>query len=708
MCEHYCDTLDETAEYQFKILHQSLSQISSIHSILSLSYISSPITSEINSAKIDFHHTADSVDLIESAVLYIPKLDLVIDTNSYNTYSSGDYSMSSLLSFHNTSDATLLFFDNVESFSNVFFVDDSIVISRGFPLNNPDSLATIFYIIDLNAFYERLGINKLDSSQIYVFDSENHFLFSDLSDIEEDLALDMLLAAQTGEEAYGDSLLFYNQSELLGWKFLYVVDGSAATASLVSSIAEFIPGAVGILFFALLLSVLLSCWLYQPFRSLISVMQTGEDHGSASAKNQVNEFDYFYQAYDSLLQQKEHTAALMTTVSSDITQRLFLNLFSGVQLSLPEISRYLSQIQCPFDPNDYFKVMAIQLDKSMDDSNSRATFRDQIKKIAARYSSDSADVELIIPEPNIITLVFIFPRNISFVMSKKVVATFQDEIRKLLETSSVQAKIGVGRFCSPILDVGYSYKEALQNAGKNDEKAENETPQNNASAAVNVANDFGYSAQHRAQQIIHEVNNGNLTNAITLSDRVIDSISHNFDHSPEDRISAYKTFSNALNEQIMASISYTDMQNFPSIDPLLVGASDSYDTTFSDERLKEMLSGLITAYSKARRRQQNQYLTAAKNYIQEHFDNPDLTLNLCAEETGTAPSYLSRLFKTILDVSFNNYVNNLRVEHSKVLLTKTDLSVSQIAQQSGFNSSQSYIRVFKAFTGQTPGNYRKQ
>jgi YesN/AraC family two-component response regulator len=57
-------------------------------------------------------------------------------------------------------------------------------------------------------------------------------------------------------------------------------------------------------------------------------------------------------------------------------------------------------------------------------------------------------------------------------------------------------------------------------------------------------------------------------------------------------------------------------------------------------------------------------------------------------------------------MSFKPYVNQLRVEKAKRLMSEQESSINEIASKVGFKNTNSFIRVFKQFEGTTPGTYR--
>ncbi|MDK2866830.1 MAG: two-component system, response regulator YesN [Clostridiales bacterium] len=100
------------------------------------------------------------------------------------------------------------------------------------------------------------------------------------------------------------------------------------------------------------------------------------------------------------------------------------------------------------------------------------------------------------------------------------------------------------------------------------------------------------------------------------------------------------------------------------------------------------------------------HIAHAKSYIEEHFADSNLSLSEVSEACAINSSYLSRLFVEYLSQGFLEYLNKHRIAYSETLLIGSELTVSEIASKSGFNSSQSYIRVFKKYNHETPGLFR--
>lgn len=92
-------------------------------------------------------------------------------------------------------------------------------------------------------------------------------------------------------------------------------------------------------------------------------------------------------------------------------------------------------------------------------------------------------------------------------------------------------------------------------------------------------------------------------------------------------------------------------------------------------------------------------------FINSNYCN-DLSLTDIAQQFHLSEAYLSRLIKERLSMSFKPYVNQLRVEKAKRLMSEQESSINEIASKVGFKNTNSFIRVFKQFEGSTPGTYR--
>ena len=95
------------------------------------------------------------------------------------------------------------------------------------------------------------------------------------------------------------------------------------------------------------------------------------------------------------------------------------------------------------------------------------------------------------------------------------------------------------------------------------------------------------------------------------------------------------------------------------------------------------------------------------DYVKQHYMDSELSLNLLAAQFELSVPYLSKLFKETTETNFMDCLIQIRMEKSKDLLLNSKYKINTIAERVGYNNVQSFIRIFKKYTGQTPGEFRE-
>lgn len=106
------------------------------------------------------------------------------------------------------------------------------------------------------------------------------------------------------------------------------------------------------------------------------------------------------------------------------------------------------------------------------------------------------------------------------------------------------------------------------------------------------------------------------------------------------------------------------------------------------------------------RSRKNDVCYSAKSYIEKNFADSELSAATIGEILNLSGPYLSRMFKEKYGISILHYITNTRINHAKKLLLESEKSIQEIAEESGFLSSNVFIKSFKKQEGVTPGTYR--
>lgn len=105
--------------------------------------------------------------------------------------------------------------------------------------------------------------------------------------------------------------------------------------------------------------------------------------------------------------------------------------------------------------------------------------------------------------------------------------------------------------------------------------------------------------------------------------------------------------------------------------------------------------------------QDNDRINVVFNYVKDHFQEA-ITLEEVADLVSmTIPSFC-RYFKKITNKTFTTFVNEYRIVHACKLLTEKPMSIIDVCFESGFNNFSHFNKSFKAYTGRSASQYRKE
>jgi len=103
----------------------------------------------------------------------------------------------------------------------------------------------------------------------------------------------------------------------------------------------------------------------------------------------------------------------------------------------------------------------------------------------------------------------------------------------------------------------------------------------------------------------------------------------------------------------------------------------------------------------------NHNLQQAIKYIHNNFST-DISLDRVAGTAGISKYHFSRLFKEMTGLTYQSYLNRVRIEQAKKLLNDEELSITDTGYAVGYSDLTHFERIFKKLTGTTPSQYRRR
>ncbi|WP_370898051.1 helix-turn-helix domain-containing protein [Chryseobacterium gossypii] len=184
------------------------------------------------------------------------------------------------------------------------------------------------------------------------------------------------------------------------------------------------------------------------------------------------------------------------------------------------------------------------------------------------------------------------------------------------------------------------------------------------------------------------------------------------------KIKSYEFFSYQINEALFLS----DKEEKIIVD-LFKNIEKEYQTNidkFTQDLIVAQLE-LFLIYSErfyerqffTRKKSSHELLVRFEEVLSRYFDSGDLlekgipSVKAIAEQMNISPNYLGTLLRIHTQQNTQQHIQNKIIDAAKERLSTTNLSVSEIAYELGFEHPQSFSKLFKQKTSQSPGAFRK-
>ncbi len=168
----------------------------------------------------------------------------------------------------------------------------------------------------------------------------------------------------------------------------------------------------------------------------------------------------------------------------------------------------------------------------------------------------------------------------------------------------------------------------------------------------------------------------------------------------------------SVEKNIVFSLSEREMVNIKFMMSQMLYEFE-HNSEFSDLLVKNYMECLLMMIlrkcefgKETKRDSDNDSMRKALLYMHSRFrENP--TLIQVAEIAGFNKNYFSGLFHQTTGKTYKEYLNALKLEHSKKLVLTTNIPITEICYASGYNSLTNFLRVFKEQYGVSPAAMRK-
>ncbi|MCS7461431.1 helix-turn-helix domain-containing protein [Paenibacillus doosanensis] len=293
----------------------------------------------------------------------------------------------------------------------------------------------------------------------------------------------------------------------------------------------------------------------------------------------------------------------------------------------------------------------------------------------------------------------------SDVMEKRTFAGDLDDLflrinRDIKERYVIVPMIGIGSIYEDLLDVHYSYQEAKLAV------TDSHVADSDKSAIVWYARmakeQTGYYYPTEVEiRLMNVIKAGNST-----------ELAHILQHLHNENFLT-RTLSAGMKQHLFSELQATELKLKDELGHHFIAEENDPgfvpDFSGTEPILREIFlqfHHLCRSNERNKKSRNTHLLDKIVAYINDHFQDPNISLYAIASHFNLSESYLSQFFKEQSGETFSSYLEKLRISLACRLIMQGSASIDSIAVQAGYNSTHSFRRAFKRTMGVSPSSYK--
>lgn len=499
-------------------------------------------------------------------------------------------------------------------------------------------------------------------------------------------------------------MISYMPSDIIKWSFFNVTDLEVFNKGIIYLRALIILTVSLLLLLTIFMDLISSRKIYNPIKSLIHYLNNYNHQATESTEvkdSLTGEFGYIKNSMQLVFNEREHLSEKLKESLPAYKEKFLCSLINNNTFSLENIKSRMETFGIHIDIN-HMMLMFMQLDDSkfsMTEVEEKGMEKIQITdmindKISSKYSG-------IVFEKDEDRFVIIINTREDEIENFLV---FVQELHELVkENFQVSCFIGIGRYCNNIKDLYVSYNDAVEAL----------------KYRIITGSDIIYIEDiiitNKQTLIYPKEKEAMLINCIQTGDRketrrLIKEIA--MEVLSQGKKVSYHQIQNAwikLMNSMMGTIDYLNID----FDAAFYREDNIYNILLEKKEPEEIIKlfeetaeKIIICVEHVLMEKTNQYIDEIVKSLEEDYSG-NTSLNIIAEKYHLNPSYLSRLFKKSTGKTFMEYLTQIRIEKSKKFLAEGRLNINDVCKVVGYNNSYYFIKIFKEYTGITPGEFKK-
>jgi AraC-like DNA-binding protein len=454
---------------------------------------------------------------------------------------------------------------------------------------------------------------------------------------------------------------------------------------------------IRVVFIALALLILLvglPIAVFQTFGLSRPIAQTSEvlKHGVVLSESvSSNPFTFISDSVDELIKRDRSLRELLAEQKPLVRSVVLERLFRGEFHSESEAQAFLDHFEIPVRSGrslvlcvvieGYFDVVTPEILNEF--TVKAALIRDELSRLLP-----AASLMHNVSHNAIGVLIFVDDEEQEIESGVPVESVVDTLSSRLRAARDVRCTVAVGGFCRSLTGIARAIQVAIQSA-------EHAEPGGVATEAAWKNGDSMYYYPTEVElRLVKTVRAGNQSEVAAIAEKI------------EEENLNKRTLSRENQRRLYQELDATRLK---------VGNAGCDDARFSidtggstEERVRALLRYFqaVAAHRATTDSIAGRLKEPIERFVRENALHPEMGLKLLAMQFNLSEVYVSRLFKEQFGENFHSFVEGLRMDQAVRLLRTSALNVEEIADQVGYQSANTFRRVFKRRFGVSPSNYK--
>lgn len=479
---------------------------------------------------------------------------------------------------------------------------------------------------------------------------------------------------------YNDKKIYPQYFSNIDWQALYVYDDNNLTSSMLLIYLLF--PMIGLYLIAMILTNYITRFLYKPMKEVMN------DYGEDSNEKNIDEFSVLKKNSNMISTLNQQLKIALSEKNTLLEQRYSRELLLGIKINQKKYPEEWFE-----DGNYAVATIEFMLESVGEDEEDLFIYKNDI----ISYIHDNQLLRYV--ALNYFTYAIIIKtdnQKDAISLLNEMLETIDDKSEREMRISLSDIRMGISKIpkcyeeSSKILEYKYLYYQGTILTMEQVKSFNKETY---------------YFPLLIENKLIHSVLAGDVI-ALTLYDQLVYQNDTNLNLSPE----AFKNLIFALLGMVRRIIQELKVDAKDILGQNFDVTELSYrwnEETISDE-IREIIKKMINYVKTSKENNESKLEKQMLEFVHKHYTEDIMLIDL-AELLNVSEKYCGILFKKMVGVNYKSYLNEFRIEQAKEIIYKDpEVKIADLAKWVGFNSSNTFIRVFTKYTGLTPKRYSEE